>query len=112
MPIFVNEYIYESIRRQSEWEIDLCHHSQQEFCLHWPNSRHVSFQLSGPTPFGVGVRFRSHDEWVELFKDAGFSTEAVRIGADEDIKLPLRLLLIKAIRRDSFMLRTSTQQIA
>jgi|TARA_R100001244_G_scaffold6593_18_gene8069 hypothetical protein len=55
--------------------------------------------------FGVGVRFRSHDEWCELFAQAGYAVDRVRIGADEPIRAALRLMLIKAIRRNSFYLR-------
>lgn len=58
--------------------------------------------------FGVGVRFRSHDEWVELFSQAGFRVEDQRIGAAERVAPPLRVLFIRTIRRDSFLLRPMT----
>jgi hypothetical protein len=111
VPVFVNEYIYESfVGRVSGKLIYAITASGILSALAQFAARFIpAFRAN---TFGVGVRFRSHDEWVQLFKDAGFSTEAVRIGANEDIKLPLRLLLIKAIRRDSFILRPSTQQIA
>jgi hypothetical protein len=53
----------------------------------------------------VGVRFRSHDEWVQLFSQAGFRVEDRRIGDAERVAPPLRVLFIRTIRRDSFLLR-------
>ena len=58
--------------------------------------------------FGVGVRFRSHREWLKLFEEAGWRTTAVRIGKPEPIARPLRGMLIKVIRRDSFRLEPLT----
>jgi ribosomal protein L11 methylase PrmA len=54
--------------------------------------------------FGVGVRFRSHEEWLSLFEEAGYRVTDTRIGAPEPISWPLRSLLIRTIRRDSFRL--------
>jgi len=103
-PIFVNEYIYESFVGTISGRL-----------IYAITSSRILSALAGfaarfipvfrANTFGVGVRFRSHAEWKTLFREAGFSTDAVRIGENEVIKLPLRLLLIKAIRRDSFILR-------
>lgn len=103
-PIFVNEYIYESFfGRISGKLIYAITSSKLLSAVASFGARFIpAFKAN---TFGVGVRFRSHDEWMELFREAGFSTGAVRVGADEGIKLPLRLLLIKTIRRDSFILR-------
>ena len=57
--------------------------------------------------FGVGVRFRAHGEWVELFEEIGFRVVSTMRGEDEEISLPRRLLLIKSRRRDSFLLAHS-----
>jgi hypothetical protein len=54
--------------------------------------------------FGVGVRFRSGNEWTKIFDNSGFVVEAELKGEEEFISLPRRLLLIKSIRRDSFLL--------
>lgn len=104
MPIFVNEYIYESFIDRMSGRL-----------IYWITSNKLLSAIGGfaarfipafkANTFGVGVRFRSHDEWLALFGEAGFSARKVRIGADEPIRLPLRLLLIKAIRRDSFLLQ-------
>lgn len=54
--------------------------------------------------FGVGVRFRAHEEWLALFREAGFRVVDKRIGRPEPVAPPLRLLMIRTIRRDSFRL--------
>lgn len=104
VPIFVNEYIYESfVGAVSGRLIYAITSSRLLSALAGFAARCIpAFRAN---TFGVGVRFRAHGEWIELFRDAGFSVEAVRIGANEVIRLPLRLLLIRAIRRDSFILR-------
>ena len=55
--------------------------------------------------YPVNTYFRSLDEWVELFAQAGFQVEGRRIGRAEHVAPPLRMLLIRTIRRDSFLLR-------
>ena len=57
--------------------------------------------------FGVGVRFRLHQQWLEMFAEAGFRVVDMRIGKPEFIAPPLRTLLIKTIRRDSFVLESA-----
>lgn len=103
-PIFVNEYIYESyVGTMSGRLIYAITSSRLLSAAAAFAARFVP--VFRANTFGVGVRFRSHEEWLKLFREAGFTAEAVRVGADEDVKPPLRLLLIKAIRRDSFILR-------
>jgi len=101
--VFVNEYIYQSyVARLSGRLI-------YEITAN-PVLSAVCRQVARAIPafrantFGVGVRFRSHEEWLELFADAGFRATDVRIGAPEPISKPLRVLLIRTIRRDSFRL--------
>lgn len=101
--LFVNEYIYESfIPRFSG-----------RFIFEITSSQMLSFigrQVGRIVPslrantFGVGVRFRSHDEWRTLFAEAGYRVVGSMIGQPEPISPPLRGLLIKTIRRDSFRL--------
>ncbi len=101
--LFVNEYIYQS------WVKNLSGRLIYEVT----SSRVLSFfakMISQIVPafkantFGVGVRFRSHDEWCRVFSEAGYRVVDSRIGRPEPISPPLRVLLIKAIRRDSFVL--------
>lgn len=101
--LFVNEYIYESFFRNfSGWLIYHITASSLLSSLGRMAARLVpSFRAN---TFGVGVRFRSHAEWVELFLEAGYRVSAVRTGAPEKVAIPLRLLLIRSIRRDSFLL--------
>ncbi len=104
IPLFVNEYIYESfVDKASGRLIYAITSSKFLSALAGFAARFIpAFKAN---TLGVGVRFRSHGEWLALFREAGYDAMAVRIGADEEIKLPLRLLLIKVIRRDSFILR-------
>jgi hypothetical protein len=54
--------------------------------------------------FGVGVRFRSHEDWVSLFAESGFDIISKISGEKEPVSFFRRLLLIKEMRRDSFLL--------
>lgn len=56
--------------------------------------------------FGIGVRFRSSPEWVAFFENAGFRVVAIVDGEVEPVSLARRLLFIKSIRRDSFLLQS------
>lgn len=102
--IFVNEYIYESyVGDLSGWLIYQVTSSGFLSAIAKAGSRFVP-ALRANT-FGVGVRFRSHREWVDLFRSEGFEVERVALGVEERVSPVWRLLLIKAIRRDSFLLR-------
>lgn len=102
--VFVNKYIYESfVASLSGWLIFKITKSRVLSALGRAAAKVVpAFKAN---TFGVGVRFRSHDEWVELFHQAGFRVEDRRIGTPERVAPPLRSLLIRTIRRDSFLLR-------
>lgn len=101
--VFVNEYIYESFVPGFSGSMIFQITSN-------PILSGIARQIARFVPafrantFGVGVRFRSHQEWIRLFSEAGYRVVSSRIGADEPISRPLRSLLIKAIRRDSFRL--------
>lgn len=101
--VFVNEYIYESFVGTVSGRIIY------EITVN-PILSFIGRQAARVVPalkantFGVGVRFRSHDEWLKLFQEAGWRATAVRIGKPEPIARPLRGMLIKTIRRDSFRL--------
>lgn len=102
--VFVNEYIYESfVGNFSGWIIYQITKNQ---VLSWIGSKLGKLipALRANT-FGVGVRFRAHEEWCRLFSQAGYNVAACSLGRDEDVPFPLRLMLIKAIRRDSFLLK-------
>jgi hypothetical protein len=101
--LFVNEYIYESyIPRASGWLIYQITSSKILSSLCALAARVIpAFKAN---TFGVGVRFRSSREWVALFDAAGFKVADGCTGVPERVALPLRLLLIKEIRRDSFLL--------
>src|SRR3546814_12378166 len=80
--VFVNEYIYQSfvpgVSGRLIYEIT--------------SSKILSFigrQVSRVLPslrantFGIGVRFRSHKEWRQLFAEAGFHVLDMRTGRNE-----------------------------
>lgn len=101
--VFVNEYIYQSNVRNLSGRL----------IFEITSSKILSFagrQVARIIPsfrantFGVGVRFRAHDEWRKLFAEAGFRVADTRLGEAEHVSAPLRLLLIDTIRRDSFLL--------
>ncbi len=102
--LFVNEYIYESYVRNLSGRLifEITKSKFLSACCRVVSR--VVPPLRANT-FGVGVRFRSHDEWIALFRRAGFRVETLRLGKEERVAAPLRLLLIRAIRRDSFVLR-------
>lgn len=101
--VFVNEYIYESwFGDVSGWLIYQITKSSVLSAL----GRLVSKLLPSlrANTFGVGVRFRSNGEWRKIFTEIGFKVVDEIKGEKEFISLPRRLLLIKEIRRDSFLL--------
>lgn len=107
--MFVNEYIYESyVGNLSGWLIFQITNSRILSML----GRTISWFVPAfrANTFGIGVRFRAHREWIDIFNAIGLSTDGIRIGENEKIALPLRLLLIKSIRRDSYLLRPKTVQ--
>lgn len=101
--IFVNEYIYEScIANFSGWLIYQITKNKLLSAIGSSVAR-ILPSLKANT-FGVGVRFRSNSEWKKIFERSGFTVESELKGEPEFISLPRRLLLIKEIRRDSFVL--------
>jgi hypothetical protein len=106
--LFVNEYIYQSmLGHVSGLLIFLITSSRILSAIGTMIARIIpAFRAN---TFGVGVRFRAHEEWVDLFRQAGFRVVGTTIGQSEPVALPLRLLLIKTIRRDSFLLEPALQ---
>jgi hypothetical protein len=102
--LFVNEYIYESYLSDSSGRLIFEVTKSKFLSAVCRVVAHVVPALRANT-FGVGVRFRAHNEWIGLFRQAGFRVEGSCLGKEERVALPLRLLLIRSIRRDSFLLR-------
>lgn len=103
--IFVNEYIYESyfFKDFSGWLIFQITRSSI-FSKIGNFMAKFTPSLKANT-FGVGVRFRSHSEWCEIFSSLGFDVINTVIGPQEYVSLPRRCLLIRNCRRDSFLLK-------
>lgn len=101
--VFVNEYIYDSyLGNASGWLIYQITASRLLSALGEAVAKFVP-SLRANT-FGTGVRFRAHQEWVELFVGQGFTVAAYRRGLEENVSLARRMLLIKSCRRDSYLL--------
>jgi SAM-dependent methyltransferase len=106
--VFVNEYIYESwLGDISGWLIYQITSSKALSAI----GRAVAALIPSlhANTFGVGVRFRSHQEWVRLFRSVGYEVQASRRGAEEPVSLSRRMLLISSIRRDSYILRPAVR---
>ncbi len=101
--VFVNEYIYQSFVGTASGALI---YSITSNAFLFGILKQVGKVIPGfrANTFGVGVRFRAHVEWVRLFAEAGYRVVSVRLGSPESISLPWRGLLIKTIRRDSFLL--------
>lgn len=103
--IFVNEYIYESFFGDlSGWLIYQITKSTFLSAVGRAVSR--VFPSLRANTFGVGVRFRSNQEWKRIFEECGFAVQREARGISEQVSLPRRLLAIKQMRRDSFLLST------
>jgi len=102
-PVFVNEYIYQSFLRRVSGRLIYEITSSRLLSAAARAVAKVVPPLRANT-FGTGVRFRSHEEWRELFAEVGYRVADHRTGRPETVALPLRLLLIRDIRRDSFLL--------
>ena len=101
--VFVNEYIYESyFDNVSGWLIFQI--TKSKFLSVIGKLISIVIPSLKANTFGVGVRFRAHNEWRQIFDAAGFTVKAVAHGNNEPVALARRLLLIHQIRRDSFLL--------
>lgn len=104
--IFVNEYIYDSwFCNVTGWLIYQITKSKSLSAICQLVARFLP-SLRANT-FGVGVRFRGNREWRNIFENSGFLIKSEIKGDKEHISIPMRLLLIKEIRRDSFVLASS-----
>jgi hypothetical protein len=105
--VFVNEYIYESfIPGFSGWVIYAITSSRLLSTIAKLVSKFVP-SLKANT-FGIGVRFRSNNEWLEIFRRSGFVVASVKDGREEMVSLALRLLLIRSIKRNSYLLTSNS----
>lgn len=107
--IFVNEYIYDSFVGNLSGRLIYEITSSKVLSAIGRTIGKIIPSLRANT-FGVGVRFRAHREWLKLFEECGFHVSSVSFGEIEHTAIPLRLLLIKQVRRDSFLLVKPTQQ--
>lgn len=104
--VFVNEYCYESfvdhtLSGRLIWAIT----SNRLLSVIAKFVARILPSLNANT-FGVGVRFRSSAEWVTFFARSGFRVVGIVKGEVEPVSLARRLLLIKSVRRDSFLIQS------
>lgn len=107
VPVFVNEYIYDS------WFGDFSARLIYEITSSKILSAICGFvgrfvPVLRANTFGVGVRFHSRGAWIRLFQSAGYDVVASTRGPEEGIGA-VRLMLVKSIRRDSFLLQPASQ---
>ena len=107
--IFVNEYIYESFVGNLSGRLIYEITSSKVLSAIGRTIGKIIPSMRANT-FGIGVRFRAHREWLKVFEECGFQVSSVTFGEIEHTAFPLRLLLIKQVRRDSFLLVKPTQQ--
>lgn len=109
--VFVNEYIYESYVFNN-LSGRLIFQITRSAILSTIGKFIAKFAPSlKANTFGVGVRFRSHSEWREIFASLGFDVLDTVIGPQEYISWPRRCLLIKNCRRDSFLLKPKPEAL-
>lgn len=104
---FVNEYIYDSFLWDLSGKIIFFITKNKILSMACKLISIFIPSLKANT-FGVGVRFRSHDEWRHFFYSNNFDVLSFRLGKPEKVSLARRFLLIKSIRRDSFLLKPRT----
>ena len=103
--LFVNEYIYES------FVADRVGAALIYGITASPTVSAAASTVARAVPslqantFGVGVRFRTAKEWLEMFRRTGWQVARSKRGPEEQISLPRRLAFgLRSIRRDSFLL--------
>lgn len=104
--LFVNEYIYESylpgFTGRLVYEITS---NKVLSAVGKVLSKPRVMRFLRANTFGVGVRFRSHEEWLQVFDELGFEVVATTRGEPEPVQKTRRLLLLRHLSRDSFLLR-------
>jgi hypothetical protein len=101
--IFVNEYVYESYLGNASGRIIYAITRSKPLSTIASVIARFIPSLRANT-LGVGVRFRARQEWVELFKRAGYRVASSVRSPDDPVSIPRRLLLIRGYRRESFLL--------
>lgn len=107
--IFVHEYCYQSFWGRN-WSGRLIYEITSSRLLSAVGKFVANFAPSlRANTFGIGVRFRSSIEWVKFFEQRGFRVLGVVAGEEEVISPARRVLFIKSIRRDSFLIKFNRQ---
>jgi hypothetical protein len=102
--IFINEYIYDSFIGYFSGRLiyEITKNKILSMICKFFASIIPSFRAN---TFGVGVRFRAHQEWCDIFEECEFEIVS-KIYAQPDYTSPfLRALFIREVRTDSFLLK-------
>lgn len=104
--VFINEYIYDSYVGNLSGRLIYEITSSRVLSYLGNLVAKIVPSLKANT-FGVGVRFRSTEEWVDFFERRGWSVVGHIRGEEEIVSPARRCLLIKSCRRDSFVLQAA-----
>lgn len=103
--LFINEYIYESPANISGRLIyEITSSRWLSACARLMSRLVPSFRAN---TFGVGVRFRANREWQQVFRECGYEVVRNERSHYDRVALPLRLLMIKSISIESYLLRAA-----
>lgn len=106
--VFIDEYIYDSFVGDLSGRLIYFITRSKVLSRIGKIVSHFIPSLNANT-FGVGVRFRSQQEWCDLFSKLGFEVVDTIRGTEEHVSLPRRFLLIQSCRRDSFLLKSAAK---
>jgi hypothetical protein len=101
--LFVNEYIYESHYKDISGRL-IYEVTVNSMLSHVASLVGKLFPALRANTLGVGVRFRSYQEWLRLFDECGLDVVDYVQGSFEPLLWPRKMLLIKGMRKDSFLL--------
>ena len=102
--LFVDEYIYDSYAANLAGRLIYAITSSRWLSFIASAISRVVPSLRANT-FGVGVRFRAHEEWRRIFESVGYEVVASIRGPEEHVSPARRLLCIRSCRRDCFALQ-------
>lgn len=105
--VFVNEYIYESAMISGLASSVIFRVTKSRVLSLILDFASMMLPSIRANTSGVGVRFRSSEDWRAIFEASGFDVEGYVRGNEEQVPVLLRFLLVKSIRRDSWLLKKS-----
>jgi len=101
--LFIDEYSYDSFIFGLSGKL-IYNITSNKFLSKIASIISIFFPSLKANTFGVGVRFREMNEWINLFEFSGY--KVIKIIKGENIRIPFlrRLLFIRRQTKDSFLL--------